>query len=474
MLALLGNIAIWSVQSLFDLKDILTEKTFGDWMIIALSLLAPFFALTKLPMRDSFDDENFSENAFFSFLVKYIAIPFISLYFVILYAYSGKVLANFSQWPKGEVCWMVVGFSLFGYLVYILSYVFEEKTRFIRLFRKFFPMVVIPQIAMLAYAIYLRIAQYDITMNRYFVVVFGIWLLTISLYLLISRRKYLAYIPAILAIFTIIISVGPWSVYTLPLARQTTRLEHNLTTAKILQDGKIVPLKTYGDIDKELSREIYEGIQYVCDFGDCARIKAMFPSQYEKIVTDSQADFERQKVADLASTTDETYKKSIKERTYELPNKWLIVSKLTEMIKVQTYYGADAGEMPYLSFRIADTDSIYPLDIRGYSRFYRINDSFKPGESKTAHVRVEYDATTQSLVFKQGEKTIESVDLTAKIHAFQETYKKTRESQLPAVDMTYVNGKYKIIFENLEIKNPEYTGSDKSTYNYVNGFVLAR
>jgi len=119
VLALLGNVAIWSIITLFDLKGVFTEKLFGDWMIIALSLLAPIFALAQLPKREYFTESNFHENVFFSFLVKYIAIPFILVYFVILYIYSIKVLVNFSEWPKGEVSWMVIGFSIFGYIIYI-------------------------------------------------------------------------------------------------------------------------------------------------------------------------------------------------------------------------------------------------------------------------------------------------------------------------------------------------------------------
>jgi hypothetical protein len=96
------------VFSLFDLKDILSYKIYSDWIIIACSFLAPVFALTQLPAHDSFLEDHFNENVFFSFLVKYIAIPFISLYFIILYTYSAKVLVNFSEWPKGEVSWLVI------------------------------------------------------------------------------------------------------------------------------------------------------------------------------------------------------------------------------------------------------------------------------------------------------------------------------------------------------------------------------
>jgi hypothetical protein len=89
----------------------------------------------------------------------------------------------------------------------MFSSIFEEANKFIKFFRKCFPFVVIPQIFMLFYAIYLRIAQYDLTMNRYFVVVFGIWLAIISVYFIFSIKKHISYIPFLLTLFTLIISV---------------------------------------------------------------------------------------------------------------------------------------------------------------------------------------------------------------------------------------------------------------------------
>jgi len=48
---------------------------------------------------------------------------------------------------------------------------------------------------MLFYAIYLRIAQYDLTINRYLVIAFGIWLIVLSVFLIFSKEKRIAYIP---------------------------------------------------------------------------------------------------------------------------------------------------------------------------------------------------------------------------------------------------------------------------------------
>jgi len=42
-----------------------------------------------------------------------ILICFIFAYFVILYVYSAKVLIDFSNWPRGEISWLVIIFSTF-------------------------------------------------------------------------------------------------------------------------------------------------------------------------------------------------------------------------------------------------------------------------------------------------------------------------------------------------------------------------
>jgi hypothetical protein len=85
-------------------------------------VIAPYFALSNIPNKNEIDEAEALKNKFFTFVLRYVAIPFIYLYFFILYAYSIKVLLNFEDWPKGEVSWMVIGFSIFGYLTYIFTY----------------------------------------------------------------------------------------------------------------------------------------------------------------------------------------------------------------------------------------------------------------------------------------------------------------------------------------------------------------
>jgi hypothetical protein len=114
-------------------------------------------------------------------------------------------------------------------------------------------------------------------------------------------------------IIIFIISVGPWSVYSLPQIRQEKRLLRHLEMAHILQNGKIVPLKEKNAISRELSNEIASGIEYLCQFKNCERIQKIFPEQYANL--------------SVKHTTTREYE------SYT-PSKWEIVSSITEAIGV--------------------------------------------------------------------------------------------------------------------------------------------
>lgn len=457
ILSLLGSIGIGAVFSLFDVRDVLSEKLYQDWIILSLALFAPFFGLTQISEKESFWENRFNENVFFSFLVKFIAIPFIYLYFFILYAYSIKVLSHFGDWPKGEVSWMVIGFSTFGYIVYIFSYIFEEKNAFIRIFRKLFPWVVIPQLCMLFYAIYLRIAQYDITVNRYFVVVFGFWLAGISLYYIFSRSKHLSFIPFLLAVFSMIISIGPWSVYNLPLTRQLTRLEHTMERVGILKDKVIIPLKNIADISESDSRDIYASIEYICGFNDCRSIKELFPVQY--------ADLEK-KSKKLSENTATWY-------DYVSPSRWEIVQSITEAIKVQnfsTWIGESEQEL--LDFSLDYKQSFFPLDIHTYSQMIRIAEVGDDKESTNIFARYNFPSQTMEIV--RDSQVVDTVSLRDFLSGLIRDDKHLGNTNMSKAALTYTTDKYIFLFERINTKNPKYTGKSVDKYMSVGGYVLVK
>ncbi len=444
--------AIWIAATfeLFDLSSSNLDELIGDWAVLSLSLSTPLFALTQIPLKKDFESLDFKENTFFSFLIKYIATPFIYVYFLILYAYSIKVLSNFSDWPKWEVSWLVIWFSSFGYLIYIFSYVFQEENRFIKTFRKAFPYVVIPQIFMLFYAIYLRINQYDLTINRYFVVVFGIRLLTISIYNIFSKQKKLSFIVSVLTLFTIIISIWPWSVYFLPETRQYNLLIKDLKEANILQDWKIVPLSSYEDIDKVLSKNIYSKIYYLCSYSNCELIKNLFSEI----------------VSELEEENKENYKWDNwdNDKYYRL-NRWNIVEAVTNKIKVQNYF-IEKNSNPLVYLYINNNETVFPLDVSWYNKIYNINSyDNSPTYAKLNNNKID--------IIELWE-VVYSIDISAFIEKLQNEYKDTNNIWINKDNLSFEIEWFKIYFTNISIQNPYYTWKSNNYKNNANWYLLIK
>lgn len=477
----LGSIALWSIDTLFDVTWI-SDKAYGYWAIFALSLTAPLFWLVRIPTSEDIALAKGNENPFFTFLVKYVGLPFISLYFLILYAYSVKVLLNFQDWPKWQISWMVIGFSVFGYIIYIFSQVIGESESIIQRVRRYFPYAVIPQVLMLFYAIYLRIAQYDITMNRYFVVVFGIWLLGISLYYGFSREKRLAFIPATLAVIVFIISIGPWSVYSLPFHRQYDRLLVDLQSAKILSGNVIVPLEKYEAIDPTLSNDIYEGIGYVCRFDDCQPIRTLFTHEI------AAAEAEKLK---KWQASEEKYQKCIADKKencyrdeyYKDLQSYEIQSTISEKIKVRNFPYNGNSAIPQIFYFGLDSskNDVFPLDIVGYDTVIRIVGKDTYSNQWDNIMKFDTNTLKWELILSGQVAEVFGLDDMNKYFLALHTNTPQWDTINPTKDeMTFLlegqQYSVKVILQSINIPNPEYKGNDSfsTKYSYTEGYALLR
>ncbi len=65
-LFILGAIGITSVIELFDLQSLVDEdKIISNWVVIALALVAPLYALVHLPKIHELNTQDFQTNKFF-------------------------------------------------------------------------------------------------------------------------------------------------------------------------------------------------------------------------------------------------------------------------------------------------------------------------------------------------------------------------------------------------------------------------
>ena len=468
LLSILGWIWISSIFALFELKNIDEWKIFWYYMSTVWALFTPIYALSKIPKEES-KVEVLVQNKFFIFILKYLLIPFIYIYFLILYSYSLKVLLNFWDWPKWIICWLVVSFSILGYIVYILSHNLEENF-LIKIYRKYFHFAVIPQIFMLFYAIYLRINQYDLTINRYLVVVFWIWLLVLSIYFIFSKTKKLSFVPVLLTIFVLLISTWPWWVNSLPESRQYNLFIKNLETAKILQNWKIVPPKNVSDIKTDLSIKIYDWIDYLCDFENCRKLKTLFKDEFVKLEADSRKKFEENLIQQEKYQTKDSPKLN---RNYPWLQNYEIKSYLEEYLKLQNRYSNFENNYEYFSLNYYN--SFYPIDLKWFDKILKIENVDEDSLKKDNNISNEYiyiDEKSQDLVYIKNSNEIDRINIWEYYKKALAIYKLNLDKWNKKEDMIYEiesnKFKYKLYFSNFYFKNPDYKKDENSYRNYSN------
>lgn len=508
---LLGFIALSAMFTLFEIEFLEQGNWYAYWACFALILLAPYYLLANLPKLQDNKGSFIStivENKFYSFLINYVALPAIFIYFVILYAYTVKVLMNFSQWPQGEVSWMVILFSFFAYVIYFAAFAFRNFLKHAAIFRKILPIAVLLQTPMLFYAIGLRINQYDLTINRYLVVVFGVWLCLLSCYYIFSKNKnfYVSFYS--LFIVVIVISIGPWSVYVVPEWRQLTKLETNLQTANILQNGEIVPLENYSDIDSKLSSNIYGGIEYLSRFHGYETLDKIFAEEISVIEEKDKERFEKNKTESInrlrENEAEEKYVKKEEERKYTGLSSWELIRELSELIKVKRWHSEDKDSEPrYIRFENPSRFSRSNIEVSGYDYYVTISHSLFDNNLKFENEREENEDMYSAIIYNNkavlklylDDELIEEVDiqnsifdkiLSDKEEFIEPEYDTPRTFAMPASkDMTFeISGErydYKVNLYSISVPNPKWSKSleqDESdrqaTYATADGYVLIR
>ena len=113
------SLALLAIRQLFSLH--IAGENYARLFILLAGIFLTIFFLYQFPGHYAQDEPEADYNAVFKNLCKYILIPIVGLYFLILYAYSFKILV---QWelPNGWVSGLVLGFSVAGIFTYLLNY----------------------------------------------------------------------------------------------------------------------------------------------------------------------------------------------------------------------------------------------------------------------------------------------------------------------------------------------------------------
>lgn len=129
-------------------------------------------------------------SKFIEAVISFVLLPLTSLATIIIYIYMLKILA-LRQIPQNSIYRIIAGLFVVAFPVWVMTYEFKEKNRFVEVFSKIMPIVFIPLIGLQIYSIGARIGENGITPVRYMGVMFIIFEIIAIVLSIVNKRKYL-------------------------------------------------------------------------------------------------------------------------------------------------------------------------------------------------------------------------------------------------------------------------------------------
>ena len=197
--------------NLFDIK--VSDKPFIYSAIICSCTIFPILFFSGIPSIDECLQEAPALNKFQTSANKFLFLPVISLYIILLYAYIAKIIIQWEM-PKGMVSYLVSASMMLMLLRVTLTLPerINPKPSFEKTLLKILPAACIPLVILMSVGIMRRISDYGISEDRYYIAAVNIFYYIIIAILLIDKIKCKSrYIAIVFCSMFFILTNGPLS-----------------------------------------------------------------------------------------------------------------------------------------------------------------------------------------------------------------------------------------------------------------------
>ena len=283
--------ALGSISTLFDVD--INRKWYGYFWTFSMFLLAGSFminyysSVTEHLPKGSHSEFELQSTRLMKIFGSYIFLPLALIYLTIFTAYGIKILITGVR-PKGIIVWLGTGYFARGMLTYFLT--FAENSKFFDKIRQILFISFVLVALMMIKALQLRIQDYGITINRYFVEMFILFIIGFSVLALCLPKMRLRLFISLLFGLSLISLYSPRNAPTIAFSSQKSRIESLLTKTNLklpLQKDSFKDLT--GDGAGELTDTV---IDFVNTQPYEKRNKVLFNNQYSGRDSSRSYDYE--------------------------------------------------------------------------------------------------------------------------------------------------------------------------------------
>lgn len=233
----------------------------SEWYVILECLfgllLSTLLFLGRIPQGAKKHDREPLDSSFLNAVMRFLFLPLVGLYILVLYFYAGKILLTW-ELPDGWVSWLVCA-SMVGCIVIEFGLYPVRKLQHKRadhLIARWLPVVILPLLLLMSVGIVRRLSDYGITVNRLYLLTLNLWFYFVSITLFLTKARRINWITISFTLIFLLTSALPINYISLTRHHMTSSIERIL-------EGQRLPLNA-AQFDKLMKALPEEDGQRLC------------------------------------------------------------------------------------------------------------------------------------------------------------------------------------------------------------------
>lgn len=213
------------------------NKWYGTLSAILMLTVAGGMWMSRLPKGEEKYNRTAVTSKFLTGMVRYLFLPLLVGYLVVLYVYGAKILLAM-ELPKGGVCLLVIVLMMGCLGIELLLYPLQRKAdaegvgthafecRLVR----WLPVIILPLLVLMSVAIGRRISDYGITVGRLYVLMLNLWFYAVCIGLYLTRARRIHWVTLSFGALFLLTSALPVNFCNITRSVITDRIEGYLSS----------------------------------------------------------------------------------------------------------------------------------------------------------------------------------------------------------------------------------------------------
>lgn len=188
--------------------------------------------MSRLPKGEEKFNRLALTSKFLTGMVRYLFLPLVLGYLLVLYGYGAKILLNM-ELPKGGVCLLIIVLMIGCLGIELLLYPLQRKAEaeggkkhaFERWLVRWLPIIILPLLVLMSVAIGRRLYDYGITEDRLYVLTLNLWFYAVCLGLFVTRARRIHWVSLSFGLLFLLTSALPANYCSITYDVITSRID---------------------------------------------------------------------------------------------------------------------------------------------------------------------------------------------------------------------------------------------------------